>query len=338
MSLPRIIELPLTFGQLTDVKRFFILGTDRLAHDLHILLAGRFQNRFFGFFSNETEQGCETTDPVTAFYVRPLKYYAHMLGQGDYLFLGERNLALERQLHDQGVRLGFPRSLVDCFSTYEAPVFDIFLRDHFDLGTPQGVALDIGANFGMTAAMMSPYFSEVHAFEPNLTIFENMLRSNSLPANIYAHCLAFGSSIGKCEFFDMNGVNGSLVSITGCNSYPVSVDTVDNYCQMNDIVPRLIKIDAEKMDYEILLNAKDTIEAYCPFIFFENPASLEVAANVENSRKNLECLYDYLAQYYTLKAYPCLNQLMPHECIGMNFEDYQRLHQAPPLNMAAIPK
>lgn len=344
MKQPNSIELPLTFNQLSDVKRFFILGTGKLAHDLHLLLAGRFQNRFFGFFSNEPSESPDITDQETAYYVRPLAKHLDMLGPGDYLFLTERNERLEKIVQSQGARLGFARSLHNCFSTYEAPVFDTFLRDHFTLKSgshsvkAQGLALDIGANFGMTAAAISPYFDEVRAFEPNRNLFDNIERNNTLPENIKAFRIAFGESVGQSEFFDMNGVNGSLVRTEGCSSYMVDVDTIDNYCQTHGIAPDFIKIDAENMDAEILFSASQTIRDHKPIIFFENPFNFVNAQTGGSNQETAEALYGLLNEFYNLKAYPCLNQPVPYDCIGMDLEECRTQYAVHPLNIAAIPK
>lgn len=330
MSLSRTRENPTSFEQIETCKRFFILGNCDNARKLHLLLAGRFQDRFFGFLKKTPGQ---ETDPVNMFYVRPLDDVMDLVGAGDFIFLFERDSAVEAGLLEKGVRLGFPMNLLTTFSTYEAPVFNRFLSKHFSLDDKQGIALDIGANFGLTACTLAPYFEVVHAFEPNKSIFSNLTSNDTLCDNIQLHQLAFGEEKGTCTFYDFDGANGSVFNRhTGAPSYTVPMTTIDDFCAEANVRPRLIKIDAEGLDGEIIVSAKETITACKPIIFFENPA-----AGPHDPEKWEEQL-NFIQERYRLYAYPCLNQLVHGEVFGADLTQYAEANQVPALNIAAIPR
>lgn len=344
MNPSNTVESPINFDQLEGIKRFFILGTNQSAHNLHLLLAGRFLNRFFGFFSNDPADTPDTYDSTTAYLIRPLINYTHKLGNGDFVFLVDRNEALESLLLDNGVRLGFSHSFFNCFSTYEAPIFDKFLRDNFRLRTPgekpvgQNLALDIGANFGMTAAAIAPYFAEVRAFEPNRNLFSHIQRNPTYPDHIIPYNFAFSDFIGQTTFYDMQGVNGSLVPTEGSESYTVDVNTIDHYCEQEGIVPDFIKIDAENMDAQVLFGGRNTIAKFRPIIFFENPLYFADTEMELATPDMAEELYTFLEEFYVLRSYPCLNQLTPHESIGMELRECKSRYGINPLNISALPK
>jgi len=320
---------PTSFDELSSCKRFFILGHKEGAHRLHLLLAGQFETKFFGFF---TKSGETRYDDTTMFLIRPLDQYIDRLGQGDYVFLLERDAPLEEMLIKKGVQLGYPFNLIAIYRTYEAPVFNVFLDKYFRQSPQNGVALDIGANFGLTASMMVPYFSSILAFEPNRTIFANLTANHTLAPSIQLHQYAFGSQVGVAKFYDHEGKNGSIVVANDYDSYEVDVETVDHFCATHDIAPRFIKIDAEGLDGDIILSSEQVIKTCRPICFFENPTIGQF--EVESWNRTL----DFLNKYYVLKAFPCLNQLVQNEHIGIEYSEFQKIYEEAPLNIGAIPK
>ncbi|MFC3053749.1 FkbM family methyltransferase [Kordiimonas pumila] len=325
-----IIENPTSFHEIETCERFFIFGNDEKAHRLHLLLAGKFETRFFGFFKASGEQ---EYDKTTMFLVRSLTDTLEKLGPGDFIFLFLHDAELEQKLLEKQVRLGYPHNFLSTFSTYEAPILNTFLKATFDAKKPADIALDIGANFGLTATTMAPYFQKIHAFEPNLKIYENLKRNYTLPKNIDLHQVALGPETGERVFYDMDGANGSILKPKiDTPSYKVSMDTVDNFCISRDLQPRFIKIDAEGLDGDIIVSSEKIIEKYRPLIFFENPAAGPHDKAVWADQLK------FISRYYDLKAYPCLNQLVKHEHIGCDYFEFKKLYEQETLNIAAIPK
>lgn len=312
-----------------DCERFFILGACQTAHDLHLILAGAFRSHFFGYFSNSDKL---ERDPSTAFLIRPLKDHIDDLGPGDYLFLSERNPPLEEILANAGVRLGFPHNLVDIHRTHESPVLLEFLDRHFPPQQHQGTSLDIGANFGQTATILSARFKWVHAFEPNRTIFSNLANNPTLPANIVLHELALGRTLGTVGFFDQQGTNGTACASAGEPDYNVEVDTLDHVCQRLNIIPSFIKIDAEGLDADVILGGKLILQTHRPILYFENPLSGQFNTDLWSKTR------DFLEPLYELQAYQCLNKLFKRHELGMALSEYRKHHSLEPLNIAAIPR
>lgn len=323
------IQLPTNFDQLDKFRRFFILGTLEEAHKLHLLLAGRYSDRFFGFFWNDSHQ---KYDDTTMFCIRPIKEYVDQLGEGDCLFLCQRNRELEPELAERGVTLAYPNNLVIGHSTYEAPVFNLFLREHFSLDSGGGTALDIGANFGLTASMMAPYFDTVHAFEPNRVIFQNLVQNHTLPNTIKFYQMAFSDEQTVGDFYDESGMNGSLHPREQGKAYSVNIETLDGYCSREELVPKFIKIDAEGVDGKILLAAEQTIQKHKPLIFFENPAA------GPHDPAELARVLEMMSEYYELTAYPVLNHLTNRDDFGIDLREFQKKYEQQPLNIGAIPK
>jgi FkbM family methyltransferase len=130
---------------------------------------------------------------------------------------------------------------------------------------------DVGANLGSwtrSLAMIAKHSGTaftVHAFEPCRSTYKT-LESNLSRWNIGDHIItqqiALSSTVGRCSFYSI----GSGAGINGF--YPtdnpekqtveeVSTDTIDNYCETNNISHiDIIKIDTEGHDMEVLLGAK----------------------------------------------------------------------------------
>jgi FkbM family methyltransferase len=332
----RLIETPTSFEDIKDCQRFFILGEGEQANMLHALIAGRFSTKFFGYLSTRNTE--IKIDRKTSYSIRPAECFLPDLGKGDYVFLIERSSRLEKMLTDKGVRIGYGFFFVNTIVTYETPTFNHFLHQYFCKFKPKLLALDIGANFGITSTMMSTYFEKIIAFEPNKSIYDSLLKNDMLAKNIELSVTAFGDQQGSLDFFESSDHgNGSLkeVLFSDGDSYKVEVSTVDAYCNENSIKPNFIKIDAEGVDLKIIQGAKSTIETLKPMLYFENP----VVSPLTHDEDEWQDTLAFLRQHYELKAYPGLHQPFPHSLLGTDYFDFiKNCPLKSPLNIAAIPK
>jgi FkbM family methyltransferase len=139
-----------------------------------------------------------------------------------------------------------------------------------------GLALDVGANIGNHSLYFSDYFSEVLAFEPHPVTFKLLSINAGLASNV--KCLNFGlsSSEGPAEMvIDGRNMSGARVekndhSLTS-NIY---LKTLDSALSATDGRPiRLIKIDVEGHETEVLVGAEDIIRKWQPIILFEQHES-----------------------------------------------------------------
>jgi len=159
-----------------------------------------------------------------------------------------------------------------------------------DLLRPGDVAVDVGANIGALtigmARMVAPR-GTVIAFEPQRTIFDVLchnLRQNGL-ANVTAYRRALGSAPGAIRVppLDYSGAeNFGGVSLGGAQGEEVEVVTLDSLA-----LPRLrlLKVDVEGMEREVLAGARQTIGRLQPALYIENDRA-------EHSRALISLLFE----------------------------------------------
>lgn len=148
----------------------------------------------------------------------------------------------------------------------EAEVFLVDAIAHSD-----GIALDIGANFGVWSYHLSKIFYQVEAFEPIPECCAVI--GNTHCKNIHVHNEALSSVEGNMELHIPVGEgrmllqSASLGEIKGkYNSRIVPVKRLDDY--MFDGV-RFIKIDVEGYETEVLKGAEETITKCMPAMIVE---------------------------------------------------------------------
>lgn len=140
---------------------------------------------------------------------------------------------------------------------------------------PGDTVLDIGANIGVVTLWLSVLVGEhgkVHAFEPNpklQKILATTLEHNQV-INVDLYPIALGSEQGLLELRipKDNSGQGSLIhhrNLTDCDVFKVSV------CPLSTIVTeagiksiRLIKIDVESFEAEVLQGAEEVLRSLRP--------------------------------------------------------------------------
>lgn len=137
------------------------------------------------------------------------------------------------------------------------------------------LCLDIGANMGALTVPIAQLSGEVIAFEPQRWVYYQLC-SNIVINNLHnVNCqnVAVGKEKGEVfvPFLDYDSENNfgglQLRNNNFAHNYVVPVITVDslnlNHCDF-------MKIDVEKMEYDVLLGAEATIEKFKPVIFYED--------------------------------------------------------------------
>lgn len=155
------------------------------------------------------------------------------------------------------------------FSEGEVALFRQVLR-------PGDVVLEAGANFGAHTVAMAQMVGEqgrIFAFEPQRLVFQAMVANvaiNSLP-NVVTVQAGLGAQPGVIKVPVLNpamGHNFGGFNISNHNAgEEVSVQTVDS---LNLSRCRLIKVDVEGMECEVLEGARDTIARLRPVLYVEN--------------------------------------------------------------------
>lgn len=146
---------------------------------------------------------------------------------------------------------------------------EIFLVD--SIAQHDGIALDIGANFGVWSYHMSKIFYRVEAFEPIAECCD-VIRSTRRK-NITVHNEALSSQTGSMELHIPREGNQLLMQsarlgeVKGSfDSRSVPVKRLDDYEYSN---VRFIKIDVEGHETEVLMGAEKTIRQFMPAMIIE---------------------------------------------------------------------
>lgn len=132
------------------------------------------------------------------------------------------------------------------------------------------IVFDVGANIGSyTNEVLIQYPNcLVFAFEPSILAGSIFLERHKLEANVHFEAFGFYSEItSKILYSDTPG--SPIASLTRRNlqhfgnefkcQEKVKLDTIDNYCQINGVIPDLLKIDVEGHELDVLMGALDTI-------------------------------------------------------------------------------
>ena len=162
------------------------------------------------------------------------------------------------------------RSL-DVYGEYSEGELTLFRQ----LLRPGDVAVDVGANIGALTIGMARLVAPggaVIAFEPQRAIFDilcNNLRINNL-ANITAYRRAVGSAPGAIRVPPLDyaqAENFGGVALGGAQGEEVEMVTLDS---LNLPRLRLLKVDVEGMEAEVVSGARVTIARLQPALYIEN--------------------------------------------------------------------
>ena len=168
-------------------------------------------------------------------------------------------------------------------------VVDKVLRD-------DAVALDIGANIGLTAMMMARRTSApIIAVEPSPTIFpflQATIEANGAH-NVTALRAAVGSAPGTVQLFE-NPTAGAASHLTTSDTMGARGGVAVEMRTLDDIVAQagllrvdLVKIDVEGFELDVLEGASETLARYQPGVFVEFNAFTLITFRNQNPREVL---------------------------------------------------
>jgi FkbM family methyltransferase len=156
--------------------------------------------------------------------------------------------------------------------------------------------IDIGAHIGLFTIPAAKYVGpkgKVYAFEPSASNFKMLnyhVELNNLK-NVTTVNALLGSQIDESANFyegdDINPVN-SVVMAQKNNSIPFQLQkrkqiTLDSYVFSNAIKPKVIKIDVEGSEINVLEGSKETINTHKPKIFLSYHPQHIIKLNQTNS-------------------------------------------------------
>ena len=210
---------------------------------------------------------------------------------------------------------GFPVKVGDGYWLLFHPKYfrwftNTYERDHLNelksLVVGHGVAIDIGAHFGLYSLIMAKYFDKkVISFEPtpySAKIFRKNIWFNRLKEKIRFHQAAVGAVNGTASFLvqETDGaVSNSLIDYWHSDEtkYSIAVDVV----AIDNIVDEpvdFIKIDAEGNELDVLRGAIKTIEKNRPQILLAlHPAAIKEKGDELSQIWELVAQLDYRVSY-----------------------------------------
>jgi len=212
--------------------------------------------------------------------------------------------------------------------------------------------LDIGANIGMVTVLLSDLVGKnghVHSFEPNpslCNVIKQAIIRNKM-TNVNLHSIALGSKKDTLELIIPNENKGSASLIrnkgrANCDVISVQVVPLDEICLYEGMSSiRLIKIDVEGFETDVLLGAQQLLSTIKPdAILFELNERTVHQINEEPLIKLLrDCGYDFFVipksifrmKIHALKDIP-QEKPLGHDFLaapkGEKFEEIGRLVKA----------
>lgn len=175
------------------------------------------------------------------------------------------------------------------------------LMSHF-VG-PGDTVVDVGANVGTVTLFLAQAIGDggrVHAFEPQQEIFHCLKNNVEMNGHRHVMCLnaAAGARDGTIEAPIVDyGAEGNFgaFSFVGQGPGEIEVRTVDGLgldrC-------RLIKIDVEGMEQEVLEGAEATIRRFKPVVYTENKKGERSARIIEYFLERDYALFWHFAHFF----------------------------------------
>lgn len=134
----------------------------------------------------------------------------------------------------------------------------------------KGFAIDVGSNIGNHTLYFSRFFKKVFSFEANKDIFQVLNLNTRLKKNIEIYNYA-ASDKNKKSFLniDISNISGSGLSNNLINSKNNTTSIKLDSLFKNTKNIKLIKIDVEGHELQVLLGAKNILLGNKPIVLFE---------------------------------------------------------------------
>ncbi len=142
---------------------------------------------------------------------------------------------------------------------------------------PADVVIEVGANIGAHTVLFAKLVGErgrVYAYEPQQVVFQTLCANMALNSITNVECFhaAAGAEPGHVKIPDihyhMEGNFGGVSVDAFSNGRRVSVVTLDDSLSLHRC--RLIKIDVEGWEHQVLTGAEQTIAQHRPVLHVEN--------------------------------------------------------------------
>jgi FkbM family methyltransferase len=254
-------------------------------------------------------------------FVKPITKSVSILGYNYSVFLDPTNGFIDTQIFTTG--------------QYELDILSV-IKENLK---PGETFVDIGGNIGwhtLFAAHVVGESGHVHTFEPIKKLVQQINKNISL--NNLDKCITvhpFGCSSTESEVT----ININLVNIGGSSIFKLATQSEKNETislkpadsVLSTLIPKvkLIKIDTEGSELEVLKGLRNTLENHRPKLIIEYSPSFWGAGSLEKSLAFFQILNDYFYQIFDLESGH--KRIEPDEMWIRNFKKLQT-------NFLCIPK
>jgi len=163
---------------------------------------------------------------------------------------------------EQGLKFYFPNKrvtrILDGIEKQANYIFDSYLLEELEINSDD-IVVDCGANVGEFYQGLRSHFENFVyiGFEPDPNVYECLKKNiTSKNATIYNQALSYKSSIEKL-YISSDGADTSLVFLEDKEFIEVKTIQLD---KLNLPKVKLIKIDAEGFELEVLMGSKNTLK------------------------------------------------------------------------------
>ncbi|MEH0019324.1 MAG: FkbM family methyltransferase [Desulfobacter sp.] len=203
--------------------------------------------------------------------------------------------------------------------------------------------VDIGANIGAHTLVFSGLVGKtgrVYAYEPQRVVFQSLCANMAINSieNVECSQMVVSSSTGHTRIpdirYDLPANHGGFQVKPFTSGVKTQVAPLDELLDLPHL--KLIKIDVEGMEREVIEGAEETIRRHHPFLYVENDKPDRSRAliekileldyrlfwhptplfNPENYAKNKENIYGKIVS---------LNMLCFHRSLDLNLEGFQEI-------------
>jgi FkbM family methyltransferase len=180
------------------------------------------------------------------------------------VFAGDLSSFIDRQMY--------------LFGQYEEQDIELFLG--VIPSGRRGVVLDVGANVGTHSLTFARHFRQVHAFEPNPSLwapFERNMELNSF-SNVSLHKVGLGEEDAELPFFGIDKKNFGLGTFSTEQQYDLPLNRIavcrvangDRYLQAHGIGHvDAMKVDVQGFEPMVLRGCQEILARHRPVVWME---------------------------------------------------------------------
>jgi FkbM family methyltransferase len=172
----------------------------------------------------------------------------------------------------------------------------------------KSVVFDVGAHIGLYSLPASRVVAprgRIYAFEPsqsNREFFNKHIAYNKCQNIVVEPYLVGESDAKEVEFYENEETDpmNALMAFKNSENYRKVLReqvSLDSFCQKNNLIPEVMKIDVEGAEVLVLKGAQEILRKYQPLIFLSvHPSRIEKLGNSLTKLKELIWTNHYLIQ------------------------------------------